>query len=449
MAGHSSLHPRPSRLPFDKLRVAPLDEGEERPRSSSPHGEVRPGACRGEPRTTRALGTGFAGTLKLLLILLPAAAITLLAVTHDAAAQERRSLLDMLFGRRAAPPVYDLPPEYREPGRVRKRASKPSTRRRPPSERPAGRTIRSRAPAAVGAPPPSAAPAAPPVEKAPNARTVLVVGDFIGNGLAEGLTEAFAETPDIRVASRTNGSSGFVRTDHYDWGTSIKTLLDEEKPAAVVVMIGANDRQPMTVNGVTYAARTPEWTAEYTKRVDGFVGAIRSAGYPLVWVGQPPFKPRGLTQDMLALNEIYRNATEKAGGNFTDVWEGFVDENGNFALSGFDINGQTARLRANDGINITRAGKRKLAFYAEKPLRQLLGGLTPAAPADGQPQAPGTVQAPAKIDRIAPVSLKELDLQGSNELLGAAVGPVPAKPATTDGAAKPQPGRADDFSWPR
>ncbi|GGA98526.1 hypothetical protein GCM10011491_28490 [Brucella endophytica] len=396
-----------------------------------------------------------ASFLALLLILLSLAAMTILAVTPEAAAQERRNLLEMLFGRRTPPPVYDNPPEYREPGRMRKRPSKPSARRRPPSERPVERPMRSRAPAATDAPSPraAAAPATAPVEKTPDARTVLVVGDFIGSGLAEGLAEAFAETPDIRVASRTNGSSGFVRTDHYDWGTNIKTLLEEEKPAAVVVMIGANDRQPMAVDGVTYAPRTPQWTTEYTRRVDNFVNTVKSAGYPLIWVGQPPFKLRSLSQDMLALNEIYQTATEKAGGNFADVWDGFVDENGNFVLSGVDINGQTARLRANDGINITRAGKRKLAFYAEKPLRQLLGDTTPAAlpgPPAG-PQAP-TVAAPVKIDRIAPVSLKELDLQGSNELMGAHIGSptTPAKPASTDGTdVKPQPGRADDFSWPR
>lgn len=394
-----------------------------------------------------------ASFLKLLAVLLPVAAITILAVTPDAAAQQRRTLFETLFGRREAVPRYEYPPEYREPRRVRQ-PSKPRsvTRRRPP---PAERSIRTRAPApAVAVAPSRPAAAPPPVEKTPDAKTVLVLGDFIGGGLAEGLAEAFAETPDIRVASRINGSSGFVRTDHYDWAGSIKTILDEEKPAAVVVMIGANDRQPMTENGVTYPARTPQWTTEYTKRVDSFVASIRNAGYPLVWIGQPPFKPRGMSQDILVLNEIYRTASEKAGGSFTDVWDGFVDEDGNFTLTGFDINGQIARLRANDGINITRAGKRKLAFYAEKPLRQLLGDTSPGvspAPAPGiigPPLPPGTVQAPAKIDRIAPVSLRELDLQGSNELMGATPKASTA-PAADSATTKPQPGRADDFSWPR
>ncbi|KXF76448.1 hypothetical protein ATN84_14250 [Paramesorhizobium deserti] len=375
----------------------------------------------------------------------------IIAAMPDASAQGRpKTLLDLFFGRREAPPDY----YYDPPPRRVTRPSKPSTRNRSTS----GRSTRSRAPAVADTP--SRPPAPAPVEKNPDAKTVLVIGDFIGGGLAEGLEEALAQNPDVRVANRVNGSSGFVRTDHYDWPAKIKGILDEEKPAAIVVMIGANDRQPITIEGTSQDPRTPTWTAEYTKRVEGFVDTIKKAGYPLVWVGQPPFKPRGMSQDILAFNEIYRNATEKAGGSFADVWDGFVDESGNFALSGFDINGQTARLRANDGINITQAGKRKLAFYAEKPLRQLLGdALSPdAAPKPGDlPQPPPeTAKIPAKIDRIAPVSLKDLDLDSGNELLGAHLGKslAPIKSArdllVIDGvAAKPQPGRADDFTWPR
>ena len=71
---------------------------------------------------------------------------------------------------------------------------------------------------------------------------------------------------------------------------------------------------------------------------------------------------------MLAFNDIYRTAAESAGGEFVDIWDGFVDENGAFVDNGPDMNGQPVRLRGADGINLSKAGKRKIAFYAEKPL---------------------------------------------------------------------------------
>ena len=71
----------------------------------------------------------------------------------------------------------------------------------------------------------------PIVEKAPDARTVLVVGDFMATGLAEGLDTAFAENTKVRIVVRSNGSSGFARDDFYNWPEQIKPLIEAEKPA--------------------------------------------------------------------------------------------------------------------------------------------------------------------------------------------------------------------------
>lgn len=358
-----------------------------------------------------------------------AVAVVLFSGVATAFAQERpRTLFDLLFGSRQAQPQR----QYERPA--------------PQRARPKPKRAKPVSPASRPAPPPAASPAVEIIEKKPDAKKILVVGDFIGDGLAEGLGVAFASDPDLKVVSRINGSSGFVRNDHFDWPDNIGKILDEEKPAAVVVMIGSNDRQAITEKGASLPPRSPEWKEEYQKRVAAFIKAINDKQFPLVWIGQPPFRPKGMSQDMLALNEIYRTATEKAGGKFADVWDGFVDEDGNFTQTGFDINGQTARLRGNDGINITSAGKRKLAFYAEKPLRAYLGG----AKEEDQPLPAAGAPDPSKpVDRVAPVSIRDIDKDDSGVLLGGnlAVRPQAAHPSRTEG--KPSPGRADDFSWPQ
>ena len=153
----------------------------------------------------------------------------------------------------------------------------------------------------------------------------------------------------------------------------IKSLIEAEKPAAVVVMLGSNDRQQMRVGDVREQPRSENWTKEYERRTDAFGKAIASAKVPFLWVGMPAFRVPKMTSDMLAFNDIYHSAAESNGGEFVDVWDGFVDENGAFVTSGPDINGQPVRLRADDGINVSKAGKRKLAFYTEKPLTKILG----------------------------------------------------------------------------
>ncbi|MBZ9951994.1 DUF459 domain-containing protein [Mesorhizobium sp. BR1-1-15] len=310
------------------------------------------------------------------------------------------------------------------------------------------------------APRPPAEPEIPIAEKAPDARVVLVVGDFMAAGLAEGLDTAFAENTGVRIVVRSNGSSGFVRDDFYNWPEQIKSLIETEKPAAVVVMLGSNDRQPMKVGDVREQPRSETWTKEYERRTEAFGKAIATAKVPFLWVGMPAFRVSKMTSDMLAFNDIYRQAAESHGGEFVDVWDGFVDENGAFVTSGPDINGQPVRLRSDDGINMSKAGKRKLAFYTEKPLMKVLGLAAPgsvaptAAPAGAPVEAPAPAAAPIVIDRTAPMLLSDPALDGGTELLGA--GPpakanpgLPGEKLVVEGKAPvASPGRADDFAWP-
>ncbi|MER9909590.1 DUF459 domain-containing protein [Mesorhizobium sp. M0050] len=303
-------------------------------------------------------------------------------------------------------------------------------------------------------------PSAPIVEKTPDARVILVIGDFMANGLAEGLETAFADTANVRIVERANGSSGFVRDDVYNWPEQVKSLVETEKPSVVVVMLGSNDRQQMRVNDVREQPRSENWTKEYERRTEALGKALAATKVPYLWVGMPAFKTPKMTSDMLAFNDIYHSAAEKNGGEFVDVWDGFVDENGAFVSTGPDINGQAVRLRSDDGINVSKAGKRKLAFYTEKPLAKILGLAAPgsvvtaAAPAGAPVEAPSLPAAPIVVDRTVPMLLNDPALDGGTELLGAAAAPkanpdLPGEKLILEGKApEASPGRADDFSWP-
>lgn len=365
-----------------------------------------------------------------------------------ASAQEpapRRNLLDMIFG--GGRRYIDPPPPMREvaPRRQRQREQRPPRRNRAPA---------ARASAPRPAPPP--APAKPePVEKLENARSILVVGDFLAGGLGSELQTAFEQSPGVVVAERSNGSSGLVRQDYYNWPEQLPTALEEVKPALVVVMIGANDRQQMKTQGGQLDFPADDWFREYERRVRELGTIVTNRDIPLLWVGLPSFQSPSLMRDAVKLNGVYRAEMSKIGGEFVDIWDGFVDEEGKFIVTGSDMNGQQARLRGSDGIGFTTAGKRKLAFYVEKYARRHLGEM--ASPelveldASNLPELQILPPSPTAAVPVQPISLTDPELDGGSELLGAAPLPASIVESPRDmlvkrGELPPAPkGRIDDY----
>src|SRR5712671_6492672 len=89
---------------------------------------------------------------------------------------------------------------------------------------------------------------APPPEKRETVpeRHILVLGDAMADWLAYGLEEAYSEQPDMGVVRKHKTVSGLIRYqpkgDPADWAAAAKGILATEKPDAIVVMLGLNDR---------------------------------------------------------------------------------------------------------------------------------------------------------------------------------------------------------------
>jgi len=202
--------------------------------------------------------------------------------------------------------------------------------------------------------------------------------------------------------------------------------------------------------------RSEKWGELYARRVDEMIGVLKQKGAPVFWVGLPPVRGSRATSDAVYLNDIYRGRAEKAGIVYVDVWDGFVDEGGKFASFGPDVDGQTRRLRAQDGVYFTKYGARKLAHYVEREIRRVMStrALPVALPMDGGaqpvPRSSGPVARPVAG---AVVPLTSGAVPASEELLGAG---NPRPPGSDPTAARvlvrgepvaPLKGRADDFVW--
>ncbi len=294
---------------------------------------------------------------------------------------------------------------------------------------------------------------------------VAVLGDFLGQLLAQGLTEDEADQPAIAILNKGRESSGLVRDDFYDWTAAVKELLASgQKINVAVMLIGSNDHQTIRDNGASYDPGTPEWNDIYARRIETIAGMFRDAKVPLLWVGLPIMKSDRFSSEMASLNDLYREHAANAGATFVDVWDQFGDDQGHFSTYGPDVNGQTVRLRSSDGVHFTRAGARKLAQFVDTEIKQIFDAskpkddaalatiettnpagttnnakiIVPEKPAIG-PILPltGPVLAPGgQLPTAAPLARRKRRRRWSNA------------PSSTATRLPPQPGRADDFSWP-
>ena len=349
------------------------------------------------------------------------------------------------------------------------------------------------------------------------------MADWLAYGLEEAFGET-PEIGVIRKPKPYRGLiRSESRSDPFDWPQAAREILASEKADFVVMMVGLADRQPIrerqvknvprqagsrqpgaaaanqssaqpaaeppvtppesaeqgpdapadeapppsapepTVSGtVVHEFRSEKWDEAYAKRIDETIAVLKSKGLPVFWVGLPAIRGSRATADMVYLNELYRARAEKAGVTYVDIWDGFVDENGNFSPQGPDFEGQIRRLRSGDGVYFTKYGARKLAHYVEREIRRVMlaRGAPSAMPAPEEPQpqvaAPaGRPGAPARPTAGPVVPLTNVATTGADALLGGGSGRAGASdPLVNRVLVKGEPqggqaGRADDFAWPR
>jgi uncharacterized protein len=301
---------------------------------------------------------------------------------------------------------------------------------------------------------------------------IAVMGDAMGEQLAQGLDETYGERTDVIILRKARADSGLVRTDFYDWSKSANELIaTTPRLSFAVMLVGLNDRQQIRDGEVMIEPLSERWKELYTQRVKGLVKAFSSRNIPLIWASLPPIKNGELSADLLTLNTLYREAVGASGGVYVDLWEPFADQNNAFSMTGPDVSGKMVRLRLPDGIHFTPIGARKAAHFIQVELRRLMELRGPPLPiaisavetvspvSPVQPLVPVVVAPvptqPVVAARVKPTigatfALTRIDVASDGVLM-----PIQGREAlekrnkSNDFLPPPLEGRADDFRWPK
>ena len=210
------------------------------------------------------------------------------------------------------------------------------------------------------------------VEKAEGATRLAVFGDSLAIDLAKAFQRAYAEDTNLAIVGKGVGSSGFVRDDFYDWNAALREEIAADSFDLAVLIIGINDKQPLGRS----RPLSDEWKAKYLERLNEFLGQLRAANKPVIWVGLPPMRASSYSAAMSEIAALHRLAAISAGVDYVDIYERFVGDDGRYASRGPNLNGEDARMRKSDGIHFSAAGSDKVVFFVNQALRNYYRGGT-------------------------------------------------------------------------
>jgi uncharacterized protein len=203
-----------------------------------------------------------------------------------------------------------------------------------------------------------------------------VAGDSLVITPGYSIVRAALASPVIQSVGGIDGhiATGLTRPDVFNWFTEIATQVKRLRPNVVVLNFGANDNHDY-MSGLPKGTEigpfgSPEWSAEYRRRVAGVMDTVNRAGAVVVWIGLPITRGPAQTERFDALNAIVQKEARSRPGKaiFVDTYTMFAGNNGGFAEYLDNAAGDTIKVRTGDGVHFDTGGG---DMIAREVLRQL------------------------------------------------------------------------------
>jgi hypothetical protein len=228
------------------------------------------------------------------------------------------------------------------------------------------------APGSAGPAKPTPTAAAPPARKAPTRAhplRLLVTGDSMVERLGPILINSIDDGGRVKGDVEVNYGSGLVRLDFFDWLDHAHKLAGTPTDVTVF-MLGGNDGQSIATAGGHLQTGTAAWRDEYARRAAEVMDALADDGRRLYWVGMPMPRSARMRPMFQSLNTAVREA---AAGHplvtFVDIWADFSPD-GRYTDYLPDPSGRQVKVRARDGIHLSKEGAEMVADQVRALLRK-------------------------------------------------------------------------------
>ena len=201
---------------------------------------------------------------------------------------------------------------------------------------------------------------------------LYIAGDSDAGNLGPPLQRALEKTGLVTSKLFFKVSSGLTRPEFFDWPAKLQSDVSSYNPDVVVVTFGGNDAQDIKINGHNYPVGTPEWQAEYGRRVGAVMDYLSADGRTLVWVGIP----NASSDSFRARLQVLRDVTETEAAKrpkviYVDAWKRFSGLDGSYASYVVDPRDNEGKLvRADDGFHLNVTGAQILALDVQQKIEE-------------------------------------------------------------------------------
>ncbi|MEA2331359.1 MAG: uncharacterized protein QOH58_1497 [Thermoleophilaceae bacterium] len=207
--------------------------------------------------------------------------------------------------------------------------------------------------------------------------TLLVTGDSLAMPLDVETARRMAERDgDVEVERDAHVGTGISKSGLVDWGRLSTEHVDEHRPDAVAVFIGANEGFPLPgAGGHELECCGPGWAAAYANRVRRMMDTYRQGGEARVyWLTLPIPRDGDMAEVARTVNAAIEVAAQpfRAHVRVLDMAELFTP--GGRYRDAMTVDGRRRIVRDADGIHLNAAGAAIAAEELLTAVRRDFGG---------------------------------------------------------------------------
>lgn len=210
-------------------------------------------------------------------------------------------------------------------------------------------------------------------------KTLLVTGDSLAMPLDAELARRFAQAGSkVKVVRDPHVGTGISQSEIVDWSSLSAEQTRRDRPAAVVMFMGANEGFPMTEGGRSVECCTTQWAAIYASRARQMMRTYRqNRSARVYWLLLPGPRDADRQKISRAVNAAITVAAQPYRAQVR-----VLDMNALFTPAGryrdaMPVDGRDQIVRESDGVHLNELGAKVAAGPVLNALRQDFGAAVP------------------------------------------------------------------------